>query len=201
MAAAELGLVPEIYYDVIARLCAGVPFVALTLWYYPSLRILPPIALGIAASFGSYLIGHLLATVSALWNLLIWNPAVLRRVIPKLHLSTPLATTSVVAAFGEVYKHIDYVANHDSNAGAILKKMEASAQLSDNLFSGFVLIAMVRWITGPQPSRTDVFAALMLTAALLLTVVLRRLILLGRQDMLFSILSSADASVPKSGEV
>jgi hypothetical protein len=201
MAAAELGLVPEIYYDVIARLCAGVPFVALTLWYYPSLRILPSIALAVAVAFGSYLIGHLLATVSALWNLLLWNPRFLRFVIPKLHLSNPFPTTSFVAAFNEVYKRIDYVANRDSNAGALLKKMEAGAQLSDNLFSGFVVVVVTKWIMGPQPCQMHVVAAILLTAVLLTTVIVRRIILIGRQDMLFSILSSADASATKSGVV
>jgi hypothetical protein len=79
MAETELGLVPEIYHDVIARLCAGAPFVAIAFWAYPASRTLSTIALGLVAAFGSYLVGHLLAAVSALWNLLLWNSFFFRR--------------------------------------------------------------------------------------------------------------------------
>src|SRR5947207_15338613 len=69
----QLGLVPEIYYDVIARLCAGAPFIAIVFWAYPAVRALPAVAFGVLAIFGSYLAGHLLAAVSAIWNPLLWN--------------------------------------------------------------------------------------------------------------------------------
>src|SRR6185436_9655055 len=57
MAETELGLVPEIYYDVIARLCAGAPFVAVAFWAYPAVRTLPALVLGLTTVFGSYLVG------------------------------------------------------------------------------------------------------------------------------------------------
>jgi hypothetical protein len=198
MADSELGLVPEIYYDVIARLCAGAPFVALALWYYPSIRVLPPVGLAIAAAFGSYLVGHLLATVSAVWNPLLWNRWFLGWWARRLHLVNAFGKTSPVASFHEIYRRIDHIASRDANGGAILKKMEAGAQLSDNLFSGYLVIVVANYVIGKQLTRLEVVATVSLGLLLLLTVILRRLILIGRQDSLFSVLPPLIVAQPES---
>ena len=210
MAETELGLVPEIYYDVIARLCAGVPFVAIALRYSQEptfnlltreyLRSLPAVTLAVAVVFASYLAGHLLASISAIWNLGLWHQQVLGRFITNLDLATPLDAVSVRALFQEVYRRIDYIATRDSNGGALLKKMEAGAQLSDNLFSGFLTYVVIRlFVTGAMTAR-EAAAHVAIGAILLVSVILRRLILIGRQDTLLSLIgtSSAVPAQPKA---
>ncbi len=112
----ELGLVPEIYYDVIARLRPGAPFVALAFRSFSELRSLPVATMAAAAIFGSYLVGHLLATISAIWNPVLWNRLVLGRAITTLHQLHPLGETSVLSAFHELYRRIDYIASCDGNS-------------------------------------------------------------------------------------
>jgi hypothetical protein len=188
MAETELGLVPEIYYDVIARLCAGAPFVGLVFWAFPKLQTLPVLALGLVAAFGSYLVGHLLAGVSAVWNVMLWHRWLFGRLVAQLKLANPFSSDSPRLLFQELYCRIDFVTSRDSNGGAVLKKMEAGSQLSDNLLSGFLIVVAARaGVAGgftPNEGRL-VFA---FGTILLVSVVLRRLILIGRQDSLYTLL-------------
>lgn len=188
MAESELGLVPEIYYDVIARLCAGAPFVALAFWKYAGLRGLSAVALGLVAAFGSYLIGHLLAAVSAFWNPVLWNRWVLRRALRVLDLSNAFASDVPRVVFHELYCRIDLIAARDANGGAILKKMEAGAQLSDNLLSGFFVAIAAHAIYEKGLTFREGLVAVVLAVVLLSSVFLRRMILIGRQDSLFTLM-------------
>jgi hypothetical protein len=199
MAETELGLVPEIYYDVIARLCAGAPFVAVAFWAYPAMRTLSALALGLVAAFGSYLVGHLLAAISALWNPLLWNRVVLGRFIAGLKLANPFSSDSPRRVFHELYCRIDLIASRDSNGGAILKKMEAGSQLSDNLLSGFLVVVAARALYSGGLTLGETGLASALAVVLLVSVVLRRLILIGRQDSLYTLLGK-ETPVPKPVE-
>ena len=70
-------LVPSVYYDLIARVCAGVPFLALLLWAQrESLRDLVSNAwIGFLLLLGAgYLAGLLLTSLSLLWSVLIGLP-------------------------------------------------------------------------------------------------------------------------------
>ena len=194
----ELGLVPEIYYDVIARLCAGAPFVAIAFWAYPGIRSLPAVALGVVAIFGSYLAGHLLAAVSAVWNPLLWNRWFLGKIIAKLHLQNRFTSEAPRLIFNELYCRIDYISSRDSNGGAILKKMEAGSQLSDNLLSGFLLVVAVRAVHFGGLQANEGWWAAGLAVILLASVMLRRLILLGRQDSLYTLLRT-NVATPAPG--
>src|SRR5579862_2372823 len=79
-------LVPGVYYDLIARVCAGVPFLVLLLWEDRySLKDLAPNAwVGFLLLMGAgYLAGLLLTPVSVLWNIVIGLPT-------RLILNTPM---------------------------------------------------------------------------------------------------------------
>jgi len=189
----ELGLVPEIYYDVIARLCAGAPFVALAFWSYPPARVLSAIEVGLISAFGSYLIGHLLAAVSSVWNLLLWNSVFLKIFIKPLHLTNSFSSDSPRSVFNELYCRIDYISSRDSNGGAILKKMEAGSQLSDNLLSGFLVLVVSRCVYAGGLTPSEAAAAWLLGIVLLVSVILRRTILIGRQDSLYSLVRDTES--------
>jgi hypothetical protein len=196
MAETELGLVPEIYYDVIARLCAGAPFVALVFWAYPAMRALSAVALGLVAAFGGYLAGHLLAALSALWNPLLWNRFLFGRIISRLKLVNSFSSGSPTLLFHELYCRIDYISNRDSNGGAILKKMEAGSQLSDNLLSGFLVAVATRYFFVGGLTAKEALLAWALGVVLLVSVVLRRIILVGRQDSLYTLLRRENDTPP-----
>jgi hypothetical protein len=188
------GLVPEIYYDMIARVAAGVPLVAIL--FAPSLENMESVSN--AASFllllgFGYVTGHLLTTISILHNVAVWNPAVLRRVKRHLRLKHQILSNSPLRAFDEVYHRIDWAAKRDPNAGAIMKKMEAGATLSDSLLSGWLILLLyqlcggrVHWLIDPgwYP-----WVAAAVTFGLLATAFFRRVAFIARQD---SLLSSLD---------
>jgi len=197
MAETELGLVPEIYYDVIARLCAGAPFVAIVFWAYPEMRTLSAVALGLVVAFGSYLVGHLLSAISGLWNLPLWRLILwaATKLKLKITLKNDFDSTSPLVVFHELYCRIDYISSLDSNGGAVLKKMEAGAQLSDNLLSGFLVLILVRCLKSGGLTLTEGWVAFAVGGVLLVSVLQRRIILIGRQDTLFTL--HADGDRPK----
>jgi hypothetical protein len=180
------GLVPEVYYDVIARLCAGAPFVAYAIWHSEWHEDLESVKVLVVATLGSYLLGHLLGTISAVANLVIWRPRFLKFIVKRIPLDHPLSSDSFRGDFHELYKRIDSVARRDPNGGTVLKKMEAGAALSDNLLSGFLLFVTVRLIVGARPTCCEIIGGAVFTLLLFVTVIVRRMVLIGRQDTLWS---------------
>jgi hypothetical protein len=186
------GLVPEIYYDMIARVAAGVPLVAVLFAPPPDQleSVSNAASFVLLLGFG-YIAGHLLTTISVFLNLLVWNPWILRRLKRGL-LKDKIASDNPWRAFEEVYHLIDRTAKADPNAGAIMKKMEAGATLSDNLLSGWLVIlayqqfgGRVHWLIDPP---WYPWVALMVTLGLVATVWFRRVAFILRQDSLLSAL-------------
>lgn len=186
----SVGLVPEVYYDVIARLCAGAPFVAYIAWRNEALEDLDVVKLGVLLVLGSYLLGHLLSTVSAALNVIIWRPRFLKWIVGRMPLDNPFSDQSFRTGFHELYKRIDAIGKRDANGGTLLKKMEAGAALSDNLLSGFMLFTAAKFYSDGLPSGRGLVAVSGFAAVLVVTVVLRRMVLIGRQDTLWSSLAS-----------
>jgi hypothetical protein len=143
------GLVPEIYYDMIARIAAGVPLVAVIV--SPHLDKLDTFSN--TASFVlliglGYVAGHLLTTVSFVLNMILWNPLFLRLARYLVDLRYDFRSNWTIPVFDVVYQRIDWAAKRDATAGAILKKMEAGAALSDNLLSAWLIVLLYRWFGG-----------------------------------------------------
>lgn len=193
------GLVPEIYYDMIARVAAGVPLIAIL--FTPPLDRLESVSN--AASFVlllgfGYIAGHLLTTISVFLNLVFWNPWILRRVKRRLGLKREIEPDNPLRAFDEVYHRIDRAAKADANAGAIMKKMEAGATLSDNLLSGWLVILSYQLLGGRVEWLIDAmwrpWAALAVTLGLIATAYVRRVAFIVRQDSLLSALDLDRAS-------
>lgn len=196
----SVGLVPEVYYDVIARFCAGAPFVSYLVWRTKLLEVLDAVKLGVLLVLGSYLLGHLLSTVSAILNVIIWRPWFLKWIVGRMPLDNPFADDSFRAGFHELYKRIDSIGKRDANGGTLLKKMEAGAALSDNLLSGLMLFAAAKVYSDGWPSWRVLGALGVLGIILVVTVVLRRMVLIGRQDTLWSsLLLGKDAAERSAG--
>lgn len=201
MSDTSVGLVPEVYYDVIARFCAGAPFVVYLTWRNGLLKDLDAVKLGVILALGSYLLGHILATISAILNAIIWRPAVLKWIVSRMPLDNPFADDSFRAGFHELYKRIDSIGRRDANGGTLLKKMEAGAALSDNLLSGFLLFTAAKFILDGLPSWPKVVAFSGFGVLLVVTVVLRRMVLIGRQDTLWtSLVTGKDAADVAAGK-
>lgn len=186
----SLALVPEVYYDVIARILAGAPFVGYSLYTRGFIKEFGGGGSLIAFVCGSYLTGHVLATASAAMNAFLWRKWVLGWLLDRIPLHHKFDRDSLRSDFRSLYSRIDYIAKHNNNWGTILKKMEAGAALSDNLFCGFCLFAILYGLqTGF--SRREGEVAIAVGLLLLGTVVLRRMVLIGRQDTLMTLLEES----------
>lgn len=187
------GLVPEIYYDMIARVAAGVPLVAILFAPPPDQMDTVSNAASFLLLLGfGYIAGHLLTTISFFLNLLFWNRWILGPVKRRLGLKQEIEPDNPLRVFDEVYHRIDRAAKADPNAGAIMKKMEAGATLSDNLLSGWLIILVYQWWGGQiqwliDPSWRP-WAAAAVTLGLIATAGIRRAAFIVRQDGLLSAL-------------
>lgn len=182
-------LVPEIYYDLIARICSGTPLVLALFWFYglysTYLKGLDSALLILLISGLGYLAGHLLTTISSALNALIWRRWTIKKVCSLLDLSNPLPSESLTRGFLNIYKRIDLIAEHDKTGGAILKKMEAGAAMTDNLLSGYIVLLGVL-IFSKTEKEIPLAWFLLLLPLLLSSMILRRALLVSRQDALLS---------------
>jgi hypothetical protein len=122
-------VVPSVYYDLIARVSAGTPFLVTLLWpYRENYGELTWEKLLLLLGAG-YIVGLLLTALSVLWlpvELLIM--VVLR---------TPMKN------WRRGLTRNDEIAVRSEQAGATLAKMQAEATLCQNLFSGFSLLVLL----------------------------------------------------------
>lgn len=140
---------------------------------------------GSLAMFGaSYLIGHMLTTLSGLVYIVLGREWVIRWFLNRVTQNTDLPTNSVSDCFKEVYRRIDVIDREHKTGGAILKKMDASATLSDNLFTGFIVFNAWSYFT----TKGIIFSNLELAAVfiiLLLSILFRRILHIGRTINLY----------------
>jgi hypothetical protein len=154
--------------------------------------------------FGSYLMGHVLGTLSAAWNFILWRKFVIEWVLgwmPGLDPQFRVELSTLRPAFCELYKRIDIIANHDGHGGTILKKMEAGAALSDNLFSAFIVFVAFRSMGivtfGTFNNWAQIVGTILVGAVLAASVLLRRAVLIGREDALWQLHFGDPKSLPQ----
>jgi hypothetical protein len=196
------GLVPELYYDLIARIAPGTLFI-LVLFYSSYEDITKAIGLKLT-DFASllviigigYIAGHLLTMFSAMLNYFLWCSLILNLAKSRLTLTYPLKSNSALALFDELYERIDWVARKDRSGGVILKKMEAGAALADNILSGWIIIIILGFCLNLEWGSFNMRESgyLIYSMLVLFTLFLgsgsliRRAILIARQDGLLKIL-------------
>jgi hypothetical protein len=159
------GLVPEIYYDLIARIAPGVlTTIALLAPHYEEIQRTTGLkltelsftAIFFLVGFG-YIVGHLLTTISLAINFIICEPYLLylrwkgKPPVPT-SLRYPFHSNNTLAIFSELYERIDLISKKDRSGGVILKKMEAGSALTDNLVSGWIVLVIYVYVS---PSASD----------------------------------------------
>jgi hypothetical protein len=122
-------IIPSIYYDLIARVCAGVAFVTVLLWDHRSLLgdvTWAKITLLLGAG---YIVGLVITPLSLPWGLF---QLLVRRMLKMpdwdWHEGPSLS---------------DQITARDKQAGGTLGKMQAESVLCENLFSGFLLLTIL----------------------------------------------------------
>jgi hypothetical protein len=190
------GLIPEIYYDLIARVAAGVSVIAvITSPSWSQIQQLETVTLFIALLGVGYVVGHLLTTVSVLLNAIIWRPWFVKftmQFVPELKYGFDSIPAGGI--FTIVYARIDWVAKKDRSGGSVLKKMEAGAALTDSLLAGWAIAGMCYLLTNTVPwgwrfaNARDIVLFILVTVLLLFSVPIRRLIFIVRQDRILKML-------------
>jgi hypothetical protein len=169
-------VIPSLYYDLIARVCSGVPFLVLLLWAQRQSfeNLVSKSWIGFFLLLGAgYLAGLLLTPLSFLWNVLIGLPT-------RIILGIPFAELR------RQWSRNDEIAAADKEAGTTLAKMEAEATLCQNLLSAFVVLIIANekknfLVPALGDHRCIIFLALLLAA------LFRTVVYLGRQKSFYEI--------------
>ncbi|HXO67452.1 MAG TPA: hypothetical protein VN838_00695 [Bradyrhizobium sp.] len=192
------GLIPEIYYDLIARVAAGVPLVLIIFSqnraFFKSINLNVTDGTFFTLVIGlGYLVGHFLATISVGLNWIIWRPRVVRWTLRLIKLEYGFeATVRPREIMTEIYHRIDLVALKNRSGGVVLKKMEAACALTDNLFSAWLLLVLHMIFVGPIDLgfRVGIVSAIFILLFLCLSMWIRRAFLIARQDSFMRLLNT-----------
>jgi len=172
-------VIPSIYYDLIARVCARVPFLVMLLWdRKDSFGEITWVKLALLLGAG-YVAGLVLTTLTVILLPVDW----------------------VIAAILEVptksWQRNDAISERDKDAGATLAKMQAEATLCQNLFCAFLLLIVLHGIAKfPLPALDALAPAYRCVVLLMfgLAAIFRTSAYLGRQERLYKIYVSNSAS-------
>jgi hypothetical protein len=143
------GLLPSVYYDVIARVLPGVAFIETVVrMRHWSLGMEPESAAFILAALGAgYIVGMSLSLISGLiFNAItavlrlafVVLAAALRRIAPR-H-AAPLKDVYCPAFFSQIGNKADRIAEKNWEAGTLVSKMLAESMFFQNLFSGTLIV-------------------------------------------------------------
>jgi hypothetical protein len=166
-------VIPSIYYDLIARVCAGVPFLAVLLWDERT-AFGDPTWSKLALLFGAgYVAGLVLTPLS-----LPWVPVhvLLRR---KLKMPLNLDTGASLT---------DDIASRNRDAGETLAKMQAEAVLCENLFGAFLLLIILNAaVAVPLITKCSVLCRILILAGLGVCSLHRIIAYVVRENRLYEI--------------
>lgn len=175
-------LVPVVYYDLIARVACGAPFAAVIAWELNFDNWGHGFLVTLMLFGGGYLLGSLLAPVSAGLSWLMWRNGLIRYVNSSFDLVHPLPKSASLA-FAELYRRIDYVSGKDRYKGSVLEKMDAGAAFAENLLAGLSVCWILQGFGFLEV--WPWYWYLILFVYLLITGVFRRLLLVVRQDRVY----------------
>jgi hypothetical protein len=209
------GLIPGVYYDLIARVSAGIPILALLLWE-PGERHFPTLEFGEAINAvlllgGGYITGLLLTPLSLVTA---WvNPGLSRltlaacsfRRTPRnseswldkrldgicLPLEKMHALDETINLPGAKWFRNDIIASVDKDAGILIGKMRAEMMLCMNLFAGYLFITLVHWRWPQVAPIVNYTESWRIAGGLLgLATIHRQVMYLGRQCALYNMYAS-----------
>jgi hypothetical protein len=192
------GLIPEIYYDLIARVAAGVPLVLIVFSHNRAffrsinLNVTDGTFFTLVIGFG-YLVGHFLATISVGLNWIIWRPRVVRWTLKLIKVENSFETAARPREImTELYHRIDLVALENKSGGVVLKKMEAACALTDNLLAAWLLIMLHMIFVGPIDLgfKVGITSTIFILLFLCISMWIRRAFLIARQDSFMRLLNA-----------
>jgi hypothetical protein len=179
-------IIPSVYYDLIARVGSGVPFLAVLLWgHRGSFGEVTWAKLTLVLGAG-YIVGLVLTPLSFLWGVL---QLLMRRVLK-------MPTWK----WREGPHLSDLISAKNKEAGATLAKMQAEAILCQNLFTAFLWLIIINKFYPFAPiSGCDTRSRLLILLVLGFSSAHRIGAYLIRENRLFGICNRADtAPGPKS---
>jgi hypothetical protein len=180
-------VIPSIYYDLIARVCAGVPFLIVLLWQYrETFGEITWAKLTLLIGAG-YVVGLVLTSLS-----IIWSPV---NFVLMAILKIPLNNWR----HGLVRN--DEIVAKDKEAGATLAKMQAEATLCQNLVDGLLMLIILNATSVfVVPAIAACSTACRWTTVLILglAAIFRSAVYLGRQDHLYHLYVKAPEILQKS---
>ncbi|MEA2561408.1 MAG: hypothetical protein QOH06_2912 [Acidobacteriota bacterium] len=202
-------VISSLYYDLIARVCAGVPLLALLFWqrreFFTLLVHSPAVAFLLLLGAG-YIAGLLLTPFSFVWSFPLLPFFNARFGLPKASISIDQfkAETSASSGAALMSTRNDRVAAIDPAAGATLAKMQAEAILCKNLTTAFVLLVVVDLLgLVDVPALNGASSQLLISGFILLwfAALHRTAVYLGRQNLLYKILVETALEVSEAGSV
>jgi len=189
-------VIPSLYYDLIARVCAGVPLLALLFWQqrqlFAPLGRSPSVAFLLLLGAG-YIAGLLLTPFSPVWSFPLLPFFNERFGLPKASIlpsRSKAGTPATESGAALMSTRNDRVGAVDPAAGATLAKMQAEATLCKNLTTAFVLLGFVDLLgLADVPALHGASAGLLISVFVLLwfTALFRTALYLGRQNLLYRI--------------
>ncbi len=198
-------IIPSLYYDLIARVCAGVPLLVLLLWQqrelFAPLGDSPSVAFLLLLGAG-YIAGLILTPFSLVWNFPLLPFFNAWFGLPKASIFINRSKIEIPASESGIDLmsiRNDRVSAIDPAAGATLAKMQAEAVLCKNLTTAFLLLVVVDFLGlanvaavhgASTQLRISVFILLWFAA------LHRTAVYLGRQNLLYKIVTMPTIQPP-----
>ena len=132
------GLIPSVYYDLIARISPGVPFIVILLW--DSGQELSNFK-ELIGSTGLFL---LLVAMGYLAGLFLQSLSMWVGAIPRCFIKRRLGLQNLSPH--QIAHRSDQIGIKNKEAGATLTKMSAEATLCENLLLGILLLSIPSWL-------------------------------------------------------
>jgi hypothetical protein len=186
----EIGsVIPTVYYDLIARVSAGAPFVIFLVYSNHTKmaemdQLVGKAGILLLILLGGYLVGMLLTPISGIFEL------------PFLWFSRGVLNLKQYSFTEGIYqqaKRMGIVFASDKESGITVAKMAAEAVLFQNLCTGFLImlgLRCVHWVDFPLSSAMGAVLLLML----LIAIVHRRLVHIGSQKAFYEIWQESQAN-------
>ena len=183
----ELGkVIPSVYYDIIARVSSGTPFLMILLWDHRETfgdeLTLAKLTLLLGAG---YVAGLLLTAFTFLW-------------MPVQFLVLAILRVQI-RDWRRGLQRNDEISARNEQAGATIAKMQAEATLCQNLFTGFLLLILLNDLKLVPLSLINTLGSAgkwLMLAVLGLAGIFRGIVYFGRQNSLYEIFVTSQPNSP-----
>jgi len=191
----EVGsVIPSVYYDLIARVGSGAPFIVLLMWDARDRlswleNVVGSAGIILLVLMTGYIVGLLLTPVATmLCGIVIVS---IRQAVRKQLGFYKYGDWNMVRVSRKISARSDAIGLQDKDAGATLAKMSAEATLCQNLFIGFLILIVASrygFVDSPTFDGLTTESILIIGALLAISVVYRNVAFLFRQESYYILL-------------